>query len=179
MPVSTNLAGMGVAADGRLWFAVDGGSAPSLVMPGRWCGEGQRQVGDNDGTGRPAPPSADVKFLNNHSLVKAQEKANAALLDYTLCHYHPHSQGQVSSCCCAWWSAGAERHRPRSTCTTNTAGSEMLSNLLMRCCRPNRPQRGPAGAEPGPGRAEASGGGAGRGPGAAGAAPRPQVVYFY
>ncbi|XP_039717391.1 steroidogenic factor 1 [Pteropus medius] len=32
----------------------------------------------------------DVKFLNNHSLVKdAQEKANAALLDYTLCHY-PH-----------------------------------------------------------------------------------------
>ncbi|XP_025769840.1 steroidogenic factor 1 [Puma concolor] len=37
-----------------------------------------------------APPFADVKFLNNHSLVKdAQEKANAALLDYTLCHY-PH-----------------------------------------------------------------------------------------
>uniref|UniRef100_A0A8C9KHK9 Steroidogenic factor 1 n=1 Tax=Panthera tigris altaica TaxID=74533 RepID=A0A8C9KHK9_PANTA len=37
-----------------------------------------------------APPLADVKFLNNHSLVKdAQEKANAALLDYTLCHY-PH-----------------------------------------------------------------------------------------
>uniref|UniRef100_A0A2K6GL10 Steroidogenic factor 1 n=1 Tax=Propithecus coquereli TaxID=379532 RepID=A0A2K6GL10_PROCO len=34
--------------------------------------------------------SLDVKFLNNHSLVKdAQEKANAALLDYTLCHY-PH-----------------------------------------------------------------------------------------
>lgn len=36
------------------------------------------------------PPLADVKFLNNHGLVKdAQEKANAALLDYTLCHY-PH-----------------------------------------------------------------------------------------
>ncbi|KAG8512751.1 Steroidogenic factor 1, partial [Galemys pyrenaicus] len=34
--------------------------------------------------------SLDVKFLNNHGLVKdAQEKANAALLDYTLCHY-PH-----------------------------------------------------------------------------------------
>ncbi|XP_006158295.1 steroidogenic factor 1 [Tupaia chinensis] len=34
--------------------------------------------------------SLDVKLLNNHSLVKdAQEKANAALLDYTLCHY-PH-----------------------------------------------------------------------------------------
>uniref|UniRef100_A0A5F5PLP4 Steroidogenic factor 1 n=1 Tax=Equus caballus TaxID=9796 RepID=A0A5F5PLP4_HORSE len=34
--------------------------------------------------------SLDVKFLNNHSLVKdAQEKANTALLDYTLCHY-PH-----------------------------------------------------------------------------------------
>ncbi|XP_042534690.1 steroidogenic factor 1 [Dipodomys merriami] len=34
--------------------------------------------------------SLDVKFLSNHSLVKdAQEKANAALLDYTLCHY-PH-----------------------------------------------------------------------------------------
>ena len=31
-----------------------------------------------------------MKVLNNHSLVKeAQEKANAALLDYTLCHY-PH-----------------------------------------------------------------------------------------
>lgn len=37
-----------------------------------------------------APPFADGKFLNNHSLAKeAQEKANAALLDYTLCHY-PH-----------------------------------------------------------------------------------------
>uniref|UniRef100_A0A8C6FCG4 Steroidogenic factor 1 n=1 Tax=Monodon monoceros TaxID=40151 RepID=A0A8C6FCG4_MONMO len=34
--------------------------------------------------------SLDVKFLNNHSLVKdAQEKANAALLDYTVRHY-PH-----------------------------------------------------------------------------------------
>ncbi|PNJ19577.1 NR5A1 isoform 1 [Pongo abelii] len=34
--------------------------------------------------------SLDLKFLNNHILVKdAQEKANTALLDYTLCHY-PH-----------------------------------------------------------------------------------------
>ncbi|XP_044515686.1 steroidogenic factor 1 [Gracilinanus agilis] len=34
--------------------------------------------------------SLDVKFLENHSLAKdAQEKANAALLDYTMCHY-PH-----------------------------------------------------------------------------------------
>ncbi|KAF0878843.1 NR6A1 protein, partial [Crocuta crocuta] len=43
------------------------------------------------GPGHLKPPLfADVKFLNNHSLVKdAQEKANAALLDYTLCHY-PH-----------------------------------------------------------------------------------------
>ena len=41
----------------------------------RWAGDGDR-----------APSFADVKFLNNPSLVKdAQEKANAALLDYTLC----------------------------------------------------------------------------------------------
>nr|XP_021489042.1 steroidogenic factor 1 isoform X2 [Meriones unguiculatus] len=34
--------------------------------------------------------SLDVKFLKNRGLVKdAQEKANAALMDYTLCHY-PH-----------------------------------------------------------------------------------------
>lgn len=57
---------------------------------------GHREGGVGDasaGGGREgdrAPPFADVKFLNNHSLVKeAQEKANAALLDYTLCHY-PH-----------------------------------------------------------------------------------------
>lgn len=36
-------------------------------------------------------PPADVKYLENHSLAKdAQEKANAALLEYTVCHY-PHS----------------------------------------------------------------------------------------
>ncbi|KAM8796591.1 steroidogenic factor 1 [Eudromia elegans] len=35
--------------------------------------------------------SLDVKYLENHSLAKeAQEKANAALLEYTLCHY-PHA----------------------------------------------------------------------------------------
>ncbi|KAK2120303.1 Steroidogenic factor 1 [Saguinus oedipus] len=46
--------------------------------------------GDGVGYGSNADPGGDVKFLNNHSLVKdAQEKANAALLDYTLCHY-PH-----------------------------------------------------------------------------------------
>ncbi|XP_051835582.1 steroidogenic factor 1 [Antechinus flavipes] len=34
--------------------------------------------------------SLDVKFLENHGLAKdAQEKANAALLEYTMCHY-PH-----------------------------------------------------------------------------------------
>lgn len=33
----------------------------------------------------------DVKYLENSSLVKdAQEKANAALLEYTVCHY-PHA----------------------------------------------------------------------------------------
>lgn len=39
-----------------------------------------------------APPQlADVKYLENHTLAKdAQEKANAALLEYTVCHY-PHS----------------------------------------------------------------------------------------
>lgn len=32
--------------------------------------------------------SADVKYLENASLAKeAQERANAALLEYTLCHY--------------------------------------------------------------------------------------------
>lgn len=39
------------------------------------------------------PPSrslVDVKYLENHALAKdAQEKANAALLEYTVCHY-PH-----------------------------------------------------------------------------------------
>ncbi|NWX96857.1 STF1 factor, partial [Nothoprocta ornata] len=35
--------------------------------------------------------SLDVKYLENHTLAKeAQEKANAALLEYTLCHY-PHA----------------------------------------------------------------------------------------
>ncbi|NXH94791.1 STF1 factor, partial [Pachycephala philippinensis] len=35
--------------------------------------------------------SLDVKYLENHTLAKdAQEKANAALLEYTVCHY-PHS----------------------------------------------------------------------------------------
>ncbi|NXF30494.1 STF1 factor, partial [Nyctibius bracteatus] len=35
--------------------------------------------------------SLDVKYLENHMLAKdAQEKANAALLEYTVCHY-PHS----------------------------------------------------------------------------------------
>ncbi|XP_038012584.1 steroidogenic factor 1 [Motacilla alba alba] len=35
--------------------------------------------------------SLDVKYLENHALAKdAQEKANAALLEYTACHY-PHS----------------------------------------------------------------------------------------
>ncbi|XP_010569011.1 PREDICTED: nuclear receptor subfamily 6 group A member 1 isoform X1 [Haliaeetus leucocephalus] len=35
--------------------------------------------------------SLDVKYLDNHTLAKdAQEKANAALLEYTVCHY-PHS----------------------------------------------------------------------------------------
>ncbi|KAJ1077550.1 hypothetical protein K5549_010877 [Capra hircus] len=62
VPVSANRGHGAVSEMGRLWFAVDDGSAHV----------------------------SDVKFLNNHSLVKeAQEKANAALLDYTLCHY-PH-----------------------------------------------------------------------------------------
>lgn len=39
----------------------------------------------------PILPLADVKYLENHTLAKdAQEKANAALLEYTVCHY-PHS----------------------------------------------------------------------------------------
>lgn len=39
----------------------------------------------------PMLPPADVKYLENHTLAKdAQEKANAALLEYTVCHY-PHS----------------------------------------------------------------------------------------
>ncbi|CAI5799468.1 steroidogenic factor 1 [Podarcis lilfordi] len=39
----------------------------------------------------PLPPAADVKFVENSSVVKeAQEKANAALMEYTLCNY-PHT----------------------------------------------------------------------------------------
>lgn len=51
------------------------------------------QVGQARGFGTISPSSslADVKYLQNHALVKeAQETANAALLEYTVCHY-PHA----------------------------------------------------------------------------------------
>lgn len=53
-----------------------------------------QQVGQTHEFGTISPSSAslaDVKYLQNHALVKeAQETANAALLEYTVCHY-PHA----------------------------------------------------------------------------------------